>query len=105
MRVIKATKLFRQVALLGSLLCALISIGLLLLDFTDCTSSNLKATVGVVFGLWSIIFTMFLIQVTGCGTCLKQYPRSLSIFYIFICAVMLFVQMEVFGGHGNNCWI
>ena len=71
MRVIKATKHFRQVALLGSLINALISIGLLLCDFNDCTSSNLKATVGIVFGLWSIIFSLFLIQVTGMGTCLK----------------------------------
>ena len=105
MKVIKATKQFRQVALIGSLLFALISMGLLLVDFSDCASSNLKATTAVVFGLWSVIFTLFLIQATGIGSCLRNYPKSLTGFYIFVCAVMLFVQMEVFGGHGSSCWI
>ena len=73
-------------------------------DFNDCTTSNLKATTAVVFGLWSTIFSLFLIQVTGMGTCLKDFPRALAGLYIFICAVMLFVQMQVFGGHGNSCW-
>ena len=93
MKVIKATKLFRQVSLIGSLVMALGSICLLLTPLEDCSTSNLRATIGIVFVLWSLIFVLLLVQVTGLGWCLKDIPKLLFVFYFFICAVMLFVQM------------
>ena len=103
MKVIKATKLFRQISLIGSLVMALGSIGLLLTPLEDCSTSNLRATIGIVFVLWSLIFVLLLVQVTGLGWCLKDIPKLLFVFYFFICAVMLFVQMQIWGGQDNDC--
>ena len=98
MKVIKATQLFRQVTLIGSLLMALGSIGLLISPIEDCSTSNLQATIGLIFILWCLIFVLLLVQVTGLGWCLKDIPKLLFVFYFFVCACMLFVQMQVWGG-------
>ena len=91
MKVIKATKLFRQVSLVGALVFALVCVGLLASNMEDCPTSNLRATITLMFGLWSIIFVLFLIQVTGLAGCLKDIPKLLFGFYFFICVVMIFV--------------
>ena len=61
MKVIKATKLFRQVSLVGALVFALVCVGLLASNMEDCPTSNLRATIVLMFCLWSIIFVLFLI--------------------------------------------
>ena len=103
MKVIKATKLFRQISLIGALIMALGSIGLLVAPLADCSTSNLRATIVLIFILWSLIFVLLLVGVTGLGSCLKDIPKLLFLFYFFICAVMLFVQMQVWGGSENDC--
>ena len=103
MKVVKATKLFRQISLIGALVFALVSVGLLATDLKDCPTANLRASISVIFALWSTIFVLMLVQVTGLGRCLKDIPKLLFAFYFFICAVMLFVQMEVWGGYENRC--
>ena len=103
MKVIKATKLFRQISLIGALIFALVSVGLLATSMQDCDTSNLRATIMLIFLLWSMIFVLLLLQVTGLAGCLKEIPKLLFAFYFFICAVMLFVQMQVWGGNENSC--
>lgn len=103
MKVVKATKLFRQITLITSLIFALITVGVLCTSDGDCETSNLRATAELVFLLWSLIFVLLLVQVTGLAGCLKEIPRLLFAFYFFVCAVMLFVQMQVWGGHENSC--
>ena len=61
MQVVKATKCFRQVSILLSLTFALVSIILLCVADHDCKDANLKATTGLVFGLWSIVFVLLLL--------------------------------------------
>ena len=61
MKVIKATKLFRQITMLGSLFMALASIGLLIAPLEDCSTSNLKATTLMIFILWCLIFVLMLV--------------------------------------------
>ena len=103
MQVIKATKCFRQVSILLSLAFALVSIILLCVVDTDCTDSNLKATTGLVFFLWSCVFVLLLLQVVKLTDCLKKIPKILFGFYFFICGCMFFVQMELWGGVDNQC--
>ena len=103
MQVVKATKCFRQVSILLSLLFALVSIVLLCIVDHDCAKSNLKATTGLVFFLWSCVFVLLLLQVVKLTDCLKKIPKLLFGFYFFICGCMFFVQMELWGGVDNEC--
>lgn len=96
MQVVKATKRFRQVSLLGSLLLAIISIGILIIDKNDCEASQLRAAIGIIFTVWSLIFVLLLLQVIGLVKCLKQIPKVLFGFYASISAAMWFVQMLLF---------
>ena len=103
MQVVKATKRFRQVSILLSLLFAIVSIVLLIVVQDDCLRSNLKATTGLVFALWSCVFVLLLLQLVKLTDCLKKIPKILFGFYFAICAVMFFVQLELWGGVDNNC--
>ena len=88
---IKATKVFRQVSILLSLVFSLLSIIFLCVTDKDCTQSNLKATTGLVFGLWSCVFVLLLLQLVKATDCLKKIPKLLFGFYFFICGCMFFV--------------
>ena len=103
MKVIKATKCFRQVSILLSLVFALVSIVCLCVVDHDCEKSNLKATTGLVFFLWSTVFVLLLLQAVKMTDCLKKIPKLLFGFYFFICGCMFFVQMELWGGVDNTC--
>lgn len=104
MQVVKATKLFRQVSILVSLVMALVSVCLLCIgNIPDCTNGQLKVTTGLVFGLWSTVFVLLLLQVAGLTKCLKKVPRILFAFYFFVCGVMFFTQLMLWGGEDNNC--
>ena len=103
MQVIKASKVFRQVSLIMSLVLAAGSIIILCVPYPDCSTANLKITVGLVFVLWSCVFVLLLLQVVGLTKCLKKYPKALFFFYFFICIVMFFVQLILWGGANNNC--
>jgi len=103
MQVVKATKCFRQASILISLCFSLTSIILLCVVDGDCTKSNLKATTGLVFFLWSTVFVLLLLQLVGMTKCLKTIPKLLFGFYFFICGCMFFVQMELWGGVDNEC--
>ena len=91
MQVVKATKCFRQVSILLSLTFALVSIILLCVADHDCDDANLKATTGLVFGLWSVVFVLLLLQATNNTQCLKKIPKLLFGFYFFVCGCMFFV--------------
>ena len=101
MQVIKATKCFRQVSILLSLLFALLSIVFLIIAGDDCTNANLKATTGLVFFLWAVIFVLMLLQAVKMTQCLKSVPKLLFGFYFFICGCMFFVKLELWGGIDN----
>lgn len=103
MKVIKATKRFRQVSILLSLLFAITSIVMLIVVDDDCDQSNLKATTGLVFFLWSTVFVLLLLQLVKLTECLKKIPKLLFGFYFFICGCMFFVQLELWGGVDNQC--
>ena len=90
MHFIKATKCFRTTAILMSLVCALISIILLCVVDKDCSESNLKATTGLVFFLWSTVFVLMLLQAVKLTDCLKKVPRLLFGFYFFVCGCLFF---------------
>ena len=100
---IKATKCFRQVSILLSLVFSLLSVLFLCIVDQDCSNANLKATTGLVFGLWSCIFVLLLLQAVKLTDCLKKIPKLLFGFYFFICGCMFFVQMELWGGVDNQC--
>ena len=104
MQVVKATKTFRQVSILLSLVMALTSICLVAVgDIPDCSTANLKTTVVLVFILWSTVFVLLLLQVAGLTKCLKSVPKLLFGFYFFICAIMFFTQLMIWGGEDNHC--
>ena len=103
MKVIKATKRFRQISILLSLLFAITSVVMLIVVDKDCDKSNLKATTGLVFFLWSTVFVLLLLQMVQLTECLKKIPKLLFGFYFFICGCMFFVQMELWGGVDNQC--
>ena len=86
-----------------SLLLAAGSIIILCVPYPDCSNANLKITIGLIFVLWSIVFVLLLLQVVGMTKCLKNYPKALFGFYFFVCIVMFFVQLMLFGGENNNC--
>ena len=98
MKVVKATKCFRQAAILISLVFALVSIILLCVVDKDAPNANLKATTGLVFFLWSVVFVLMLLQALKMTECLKQCPKLLFGFYFFICGCMFFVQLEIWSG-------
>ena len=87
-----------------SLVMALTSICLLAIgDIPDCPNASLKTTTGLVFALWSTVFVLLLLQVAGLTKCLKKVPKLLFGFYFFICGVMFFTQLMIWGGSDNNC--
>lgn len=91
MKVVKATKCFRQVSILLSLVFSLVTIILLSVADHDCTNSNLKSVTGLVFGLWSCVFVLLLLQAVKMTECLKKCPKLLFGFYFFVCGCMFFV--------------
>lgn len=103
MEFVKATKCFRTTTILLSLVNALISIILLCVAGEDCTQSNLKATTGLIFGLWSTVFVLMLLQAVKLTECLKSIPKLLFGFYFFVCGCLFFCQMELWGGVDNQC--
>ena len=103
MQVIKATKRFRQVSLIGSLILAVASISIMIGVKKDCEgTSNLKAAVALVFILWSCIFVLLLLQVVGLVKCLKKIPKVLFGFYVGISVTMFLVQMLLFTTNTNS---
>lgn len=98
MQVIKATKCFRQVSIITSLVFSLTSIVMLCLNDYDCSNSNLRATTAIVFALWSTVFVLLLLQAVNMTQCLKKIPKLLFAFYVAICGSMFFVQLELWGG-------
>ena len=80
---------------------ALISIILLCVVDQDCTQSNLKATTGLIFFLWSTVFVLMLLQAVKLTECLKKVPCLLFGFYGFVCGCLFFTQMELWGGVDN----
>lgn len=103
MKVVRATKLFRQISILLSLVFAITSLVMLIVVDDDCEHSNLRATTGLVFFLWACIFVLLLLQAVKLTECLKKIPKVLFFFYFFICGVMFFVQLELWGGVDNTC--
>ena len=103
MQVVKASKIFRQISIFMSLLLAAGSIIILCVPYSDCSTANLKITIGLIFVLWSCVFILLLLQVVGLTGCLKKYPKALFGFYAFVCVVMFFVQEILWGGSNNNC--
>jgi hypothetical protein len=92
MQVVKATKRFRQVSLLGSLLMSIVSISILIIwPNAECVGTQLRAAVGIVFAVWSLIFVLLLLQVIGLVKCLKKIPKVMFGFYCTIAASMWFV--------------
>ena len=86
-----------------SLVFSLTTIVMLCVDDRTCTNANLAATMGLVFGLWSTVFVLLLLQAVGLTKCLKSLGKLLFGFYFFICGCMFFVQMELWGGVDNQC--
>jgi len=77
---------------------ALTTVTMMCIVDKDCETANLKATMGLLFGLWSIIFVLLLLQAVGHTKCLRTVPKLLFGFYFFVCGVMFFTQLELFGG-------
>ena len=104
MQVVNATKCFRQVSILLSLAMALTSICLLCVaNVPDCPNASLKTTTALVFALWSTVFVLLLLQAAGMTKCLRTVPNTLFFFYFFVCGVMFFTQLELWGGEENTC--
>ena len=103
MQAAAATKCFRQTAILLSMTFSIISIIMICVTDGDCTNANLKATTGLVFGLWSVVFVLMLLQMIKMTECLKKVPCLLFGFYCFICGCMFFTQLELWGGVDNDC--
>ena len=72
MKVVRSTKLFRQVSVVLSLIMAAISICVLVIPQEQCEDgTNIKAALGLVFSMWTIVFVLLLLQVIGMTKCLK----------------------------------
>jgi hypothetical protein len=106
MQVIKATKRFRQVTLLMSLVMAIVSIVCLTLPSKGSCVVDIQAAMGMVFTLWVLVFLMLFLQVIGMVKCLKKYKTPLFAFYIFVVVTVYVSQMMLWGSGGsapNNC--
>jgi hypothetical protein len=99
MNVVKATKTFRQVTLFSSLIFSIASIVICSIPEEDCPDNNLKAAVGLTAGLWIATFVLLLLQVIGYTKCLKNYPKTMFVFYFAVVIIMFFVQMITLGGN------
>jgi len=91
MQVVKATKTFRQVTLLSSLVMAIGSICILTIKSKNAVGtcqSNIAIAVGLVFAMWCLIFFMLFLQVINMVKCLKKYKNGLFAFYIYIVATV-----------------
>lgn len=83
-------------SLIGSLLLAIGSICVLIFDRKTCTGVQLRVADGIIFGVWTLIFILLLLQVIGCVKCLKKIPKVMFGFYCGISISMWFVQMLLF---------
>ena len=91
MQVVKATKTFRQVTLLSSLVMAIGSICILTTPSKNAVGtcqSNIAIAVGLVFAMWCLVFFMLFLQVINMVKCLKKYKNALFAFYIYIVATV-----------------
>ena len=99
MMFVKATKCFRMAMILISFLFALTSIILIChVDPYSYNKKNLKATTGLVFLLWSVVFVLMILQALKMTVCLKKCPILLFGFYFFICGCMFYVQVQIWSG-------
>lgn len=108
MQVVKATKRFRQVTLLSSLVMAIGSIVCLVVPSKGTCVVDIQAAMGLVFTLWVLIFIMLFLQVIGMVRCLKKFQTPLFAFYIFVVITVYVAQMMLWGSGGtdpNNCRI
>ena len=106
MFVVKATKRFRQVTLFMSLIFSITSIVICAVPQKDCTGINLRAAVGLLSALWVTLFILLLLQVIGYTKCIKEYPKSMFVYYFVVSGIMFAVQMMCFSGvqgEKNNC--
>lgn len=72
MKVVRSSKLFRQISVLLSLFMAAISITVLVVPQAQCSDgTNIKAALGLVFTMWAMVFILLLLQVIGMTKCLK----------------------------------
>ena len=72
MKVVRSSKLFRQISVLLSLFMAACSITVLVVPQEQCSDgTNIKAALGLVFAMWAIVFILLLLQVIGLTKCLK----------------------------------
>jgi len=103
MQVIKATKRFRTVVTLLSLLMSVGTITVLCVPAQDCTTGNLKFAVGCLAFVWCTIFILMLFQVIGMIATLKKFNKALFVFYFIVCGCMYVCQMMIWGGVENTC--
>ena len=106
MQVMKATKRFRQVTLLLSLVMAVVSIICLVVPSKGTCVVDIQAAMALVLALWCLVFFMLFLQVIGMVKCLKKYKTWLFAFYIFIVATVYVSQMMLWASgdkEPNNC--
>ena len=106
MKVLKATKTFRQVTLFMSLIFSIGAIVTAAVPQGDCPGVNLKAAVGMMAAVWISTFILLLLQVIGYVGIIKRHPKIMFVFYFFVSACMFFVQMLLFAGvegQKNSC--
>lgn len=102
MQVVKATKLFRQVSIILSMIMAIGSVATVAAHKNTC-SSDIQVAVGLVSAMWIIIFILLLLQVIGMVKFLKEYPKSLFVFYFIVVGCMYVSMMMLFGGSESDC--
>jgi hypothetical protein len=104
MKVVKATKRFRQVSVLGSMLLAGCSIATFVVPDHECADgTDIKAAIGLLAVCWTVTFVLLLTQAIGLVKCLKKIPYFLMGYYIAVVVSIYFCQMMLWSGRGNDC--
>lgn len=78
------------------MLLAIGAICVLIFDDKVCQQVQLRAALGIIFGVWCLVFILLLLHVIGCVKCFKKIPKVMFGFYCTISVSMWFSQMLLF---------
>ena len=87
MKIVKATKTFRQVTIICSLLMAIGSVLCLSIKPIHATNNcvtNIGAALVMVCIMWALTFFMLFLQAIHMVKCLKKYQTGLIAFYAYV---------------------
>ena len=99
---ISGTEKFRRVALFGSLIFGAMSAIIMVSNVRNCETIDLKLPTYITFSVQLTIFVLLMMHYIHLGSCIKAMGQAIGLYYVYLVAAMIIVQIFVLKADGCN---